>query len=318
MITQVLARANDTAGFFSSAKRMSLPLGSAADPQAVRGYPIDLRVKAVSTSFPPQEWGGMTWSYVAIAQYGLGCYERWIAGEGEPWLGAAITTGRHLLDNQEPDGSWLHQVPFPHTFPTGVPWRCGMAQGEAASLLVRLYQETGEEQLAEAARRAIAPLARGVREAGVSALLDGTPWPEEYPTEPPSFVLNGAIFAWWGARDVGVAFGDRAATQIFETGVDVLATNLSRFDTGRWSLYCLRRYPVPHVASSFYHALHITQLEAMQRLAPRPEFDATRNRWIEYMGSPPLRWLALSQKVLFRIVVPRNRLLASRLPWTRR
>ena len=80
--------------------------------------------------------------------------------------------------------------------------------------------------------------------------------------------------------------------------------------TGYWSLYCLRRYPLPPVASSFYHALHITQLEAMQRLSPRPQLESTRARWMEYSASPPLRRRAFSQKVLFRLVVPRNRLLA--------
>jgi heparosan-N-sulfate-glucuronate 5-epimerase len=297
---------------------MSLPVGPASDPGAVRGYPIDLRVKATSESFPPPEWGGMSWSYVAIAQFGLGCFERWLAGEGETWLNTALMTGRYLLDNQESDGSWLHRTPFPHTFPMGVPWLCGMAQGEAASLLVRLHLETAEERFAHGARNAISPLSRSVGDGGVCRLLDGMPWPEEYPTDPPSFVLNGAIFAWWGVRDIGVGLRDREASSMFEAGADALAANVSRFDTGRWSLYCLRRFPVPHVASSFYHALHINQLEAMHTLAPRPQFETVRRRWIEYTSSAPLRWLALSEKVLFRVVVPRNRLLANRLPWTRR
>lgn len=305
------------AGFFSSAKHMVLPVGPALDPQAVRGYPIDLRVKAHSARLSPQELAGLSRYWVVAAQHGLGCYERWVAGEGEAWLEAAFRVGRHLIDHQEADGSWLQHERFPHTFPLNAPWRCGMAQGEAASLLVRLHLEGGEEAFAHAARKALSPLYLPVEQAGVCAALEGAQWPEEYPTHPPSFVLNGAIFAWWGLRDVGLGLGDADAHRAFEAGVDVLASNLHRFDTGRWSLYCLRWYPVRHVASSFYHALHITQLEAMQALAPRPEFEATRERWLGYVDSAPLRWRALSQKVLFRIVVPRNPLLAHRLPWTR-
>jgi heparosan-N-sulfate-glucuronate 5-epimerase len=255
--------------------------------------------------------------YVPVAQYGLGCYERWLAGDGDEWFDAALETGRYLVEQQEHDGSWLFWQRFPHTFPMALPWRCGMAQGEAASLLVRLYLETHDEVFADAASRAVAPLLTPVHDGGVNALLGGQLWPEEYPTDPPSFVLNGAIFAWWGFRDVGIGLGDAAALRAFDEGVDTLAANLHRFDSGGWSLYCLRRYPVAHIASSFYHALHIAQLDAMNAVAPRAEFVSVRARWIGYVESAPHRRRALVRKVLFRLIVPRNRLLALRLPWTR-
>ena len=252
-----------------------------------------------------------------MAQYGLGCYERWIAREGDDWLDAALTVGRYLILMQQPDGSWLNQLSFSHTFPLRAPWRCGMAQGEAASLLVRLHLETREPAFEEAAGRALQPLWRPRDQAGVCAWLDGARWPEEYPTDPPSFVLNGAIFAWWGMRDVGVGLGDPAVLAAFESGVDTLAANLHRFDTGWWSTYSLYPHPLKPVASSFYHALHITQLEAMQRLSPRPEIESVRQRWLRYFESSAHRRRALVEKVLFRLVVPRNRVLGHRLPWAR-
>jgi heparosan-N-sulfate-glucuronate 5-epimerase len=305
------------AGFFSSAKRLVLPRGPASDPHGVRGYPIDFRVKAQSTRWPPDGMESPSDRYVPLAQYGLGCYERFLAGEGEEWFAAAVQVGRYLTQHQEPDGSWLNRLSFTHTFPLTAPWRCGMAQGEAASLLVRLHLETGKPEFAEAARNGLAPLWRSREQEGVCAWLSEAPWPEEYPTDPPSFVLNGAMFAWWGVRDVGVGLGDDTASRAFSEGVDSLASNLHRFDTGRWSLYCLYPHPLPTIASSFYHMLHITQLEAMHALAPRPQLEMIRERWISYFDSRTLRWRAFSQKALFRLVVPRNRLLAERLPWTR-
>ncbi len=316
MSTEVHAGPSN-AGRFSSAKRMSLPLGPAIDPQAVAGYPIDLRVKAQTDVWPPPELSSPADEFVVAIQYGLGCYERWLAGEGDRWLDAALAVGRFLLETQEPDGSWLNLHSFAHTFPLRAPWRCGMAQGEGASLLVRLYLQTGDESFAEAAVNALAPLSRPVAQAGTCALLGDAPWPEEYPTDPPSYVLNGAIFAWWGLRDVGIGLRDSGAEHAFAIGVDTLAANLHRFDTGWWSVYCLYRFPVSHIASSFYHALHITQLEAMHRLAPREELERTRRRWVGYSESAPLRWRALAGKVLFRLVIPRNRLLGERLPWVR-
>ena len=58
---------------------------------------------------------------------------------------------------------------------------------------------------------------------------------------PPSFVLNGAIFALWGYRDVGVGLDDRVALEQFEALTSALAANLERWDTGFWSRYDL--YP---------------------------------------------------------------------------
>jgi hypothetical protein len=309
------AEVKTTAGFFSSARTLTLPLGRALDPQGVVGYPIDLTIKAQAPRWPPRFKANA--SYVALAQYGLGCYERFLAGDGSAWLQAALSVGRYLVDKQEPDGSWLNQLSFPHTFPLVAPWRCGMAQGEGASLLVRLYQEVGEPAFAAAAQKALAPLYTSRERGGVCARLHGAPWPEEYPTDPPSFVLNGAMFAWWGMRDVAVGLGDDAAARAFQDGADTLAANLHRFDTGSWSLYCLARFPVAPIASSFYHVLHITQLEAMHALAPRPEFELTRQRWLGYLDSRWLRSQAMARKVLYRLIVPRNRFMANRLPWAR-
>lgn len=309
-------RGAGTAGFFSSARRLTLPLGPSLDPRAVRGYPIDMRVKAHLPQWPPEWVASLDGHYVPLVQFGIGCYERFLAGEGEVWLQTAAAVGRHLVAKQEDDGSWLNRDPFRHTFLLDAPWRCGMAQGQAASLLVRLFLTTDELAFADAARSALSPLARPREHNGVCALLDGAPWPEEYPTNPPSFVLNGAMFAWWGLRDVAVGLGDETAAVAFEAGVDALAANLWRFDTGHWSLYCLYPLPIQSIASSFYHALHISQLQAMNILAPRPEFTAMQKRWVTYFGSRRLRWVAFARKALFRLIIPRNRLLADRLPWT--
>jgi heparosan-N-sulfate-glucuronate 5-epimerase len=305
------------AGFFSSADRLPLSVGPALDVDAVRGYPIDLRAKALSVDPGLLNGRPVGSHYVVVAQYGLGCYERWLAGDGETWLDAALRVGRYLLERQESDGSWLNPLPLGHTFPLPAPWRCGMAQGEAASVLVRLYLETQQEEFADAALRALAPLSRPTEEGGVRASLDGAPWPEEYPTATPSYVLNGAIFAWWGMRDVAVGLSEPAAQQKFERGVEALATNLHRFDTGAWSLYCLYPHPVAPVASHFYHRLHINQLTAMHALAPHEQIAQTRDRWERYSESAGLRRRATARKVLHRLVVPRNRVLGPRMPWTR-
>ncbi|MGA2011223.1 MAG: D-glucuronyl C5-epimerase family protein [Solirubrobacteraceae bacterium] len=306
------------AGFWSSSKSFFLPVGSYIDPAAVRGYPIDLRVKADEprTRLPP-ELDRPSTLYVAVSQYGLGCYERWLGGEGEQWLESAVMTGRRLMEIQAPDGTWLHHEPYPHTFPLPAPWASGITQGQAASLLVRLHAHTGEAQMADAARRALAPLAVPQAQGGVCGELGGRSWPEEYPTTPQSHVLNGAIFALWGMRDVAVGLGSEEAQAQFERGIDSLAANLHRYDTGTWTLYSLFPHPIYNRSSSFYHDLVINQLTAMALLAPRPEFEVMRERFAGYAASPALRARAFAWKAAFRVLVPRNPRFARRLPWNR-
>jgi heparosan-N-sulfate-glucuronate 5-epimerase len=304
------------AGFWSSSRSFFLPLGPRLDPAGLGGFAIDMRVKATSTAWPPP---GVSLHnlYVTVAQYGLGAHERWLAGDGEQWLAAALRAAEHLCDCQESSGAWLHHRPFAHTFPVRAPWCSAIAQGEAASLLVRMHAHTGEERFAQAALLAIAPLRRSLAEGGVGDRLGGGVWFEEYPCSPASHVLNGAIFALWGLRDVAVALREREAHALFVEGVDSLVANLHRYDTGRWSLYSLFPHPVPNVASSFYHDLHVNQLEATNRLAPRPQLAAARDRFAAYAASARLRRRAFADKVAFRLLVPRNRHLARRLPWTR-
>ena len=64
-----------------------------------------------------------------------------------------------------------------------------------------------------------------------------------------------------------------------------------------------------NVASSFYHALHTSQLEAMQVIAPRPEFEQAAKRFARYARAAPERARAFARKVLFRLAVPRNELI---------
>ena len=305
---------------FGSERSFSPEIGANWSPKEPRGYYIDFRFKAEEPAWPPPWLGPLSGQlHVATIQWGLGAYERFLCGEGEEWLAAALEAGEHLVSIQQrggrQDGGWRHFFPMPHTYRIDPPWISAIAQGEGASLLARLHGETGEERFGEAAARALRPLETPVAAGGTLADLDGAPFVEEYPTRPSSFVLNGAIFALWGYRDVGVALGDAATSARFEELATALAENLHRWDTGHWSRYDLYPHPVPNVASPAYHLLHIRQLEVLERLVPRPQFGAVKDRFQGYRASALCRRRAMAQKIGFRLLVPRNQALAHRLPW---
>jgi hypothetical protein len=300
----VIARARK---FFSSS--FGQPIGTQLE---AGGYHIDMRVKAQRPDWPaawPWQPGEQSW--IALSQLGLGAHERWIGGEGKKWLEVAGGVGQMLCDNQVEggvrDGGWEHRFDLPHTYELRAPWVSAMAQGEAASLLVRLHKASGEERYADAARRALRLLEVPTEEGGTSSPLDGRPFPQEYPTSPPSFVLNGAMFAMWGWHDVALALDDSDARGAFERAVDALALNIERWDNGWWSLYDLYPHRFRNPASFAYHELHIAQLEAMHRIAPRPQLREAADRFESYASSQVNRGRAFTAKAAFRVLVPRRR-----------
>ncbi len=126
------------------------------------------------------------------------------------------------------------------------------------------------------------------------------------------------MFALWGYYDVGTGLRESSVLETWNTRIDTLAANLHRWDTGFWSRYDLYPHVMKNVASSFYHTLHISQLEAMTTLVPHPEFPATRARFAAYAASKACQRRAFVHKAVFRMAVPRNRFLARRLPWIKR
>jgi hypothetical protein len=152
---------------------------------------------------------------------------------------------------------------------------------------------------------------------GVRTALGGAWIAEEYPTTPASFVLNGAIFAMWGMRDVAVGLDDVKARELHEEAEAGLVTSLPRWDLGWWSRYSLFPHPVVNVASSFYHDLHVTQLRAMNILSPQRDVWEMAERFESYSTQRTNRVRAFVWKAAFRLAVPRNPYFAFRMPWFR-
>jgi heparosan-N-sulfate-glucuronate 5-epimerase len=307
----------------STARSFRPEVGPDIGDGELRGYYIDFRFKLEDPVFPP-DWLAPPEQqlHVATAQWALGSYERYLAGEGDRWLAGAVEAGDYLIEHQEKEGpmrgGWIHRMRMPHTYVLRPPWLSAMAQGEGASLMSRLHKATGDQRYADAAVEALRALAIRTEDGGVVAELDDGPFYEEYPTDPPSFVLNGGLFALWGFHDAAIGLGAATAARAFDEGVDALAASIHRWDTGYWSLYDLFPHPVANVASAAYHLLHTTQLKAMQVIAPRSQFAAAIERFERYSSSRAKRSRAFAHKVQFRLLVPRNALLSGRLPWSSR
>lgn len=282
-------------------------LGSFVRGEPSSGYYNDLRGKATAFGDAPAALAALGEMLanrdrlvpVDVAQLGLGA---WQCGEG--WQEVAVRAADGLAAAMSDDGRLWHRFPLRHTYRLRVPWSSAMAQGEAASLFIRVGLDADREDLVRAAAAAVRPLVE--REPDIVHVSTAGPVLQEYPTVPSSHVLNGWIFGLWGLYDLA-SIGDPRAAAEFDAGVAALAELVPRYDVvGGWSRYDLYPHPLKHVASPFYHRLHVAQLEAMDILVEGRPFAGWVERWTASAMWSPRVGAAVARKVAFRVVRPRR------------
>ena len=249
---------------------------------------------------------GLQYNPIAIAQYGLGNYNLWRRTADPDRKKKFFLIADWLCSNleQNPHGLavWNHHFNWEYRETLEAPWYSALAQGQGISVLVRAHQECADSRYLEAARRAFICFQTPIKEGGV-AFTDksGNLWLEEYMVSPPTHILNGFIWALWGAFDFALATREKAAHELFSSGVRTLLRNLDCYDLGFWSLYEQSGTRLPMVASSFYHNLHIVQLRVMHRLTNDVAFARIADRWEGYKQSGTYRARALLYKTAFKL-----------------
>jgi heparosan-N-sulfate-glucuronate 5-epimerase len=249
---------------------------------------------------------GRQYNPIAIAQWGLGNYNRYCQFRDElsqrKFLAAGDWLCRHLEQNAHGAWVWNHNFDWEYRTPLWSPWYSGLAQGQGISLLVRAYRETGAAAYLHVADRAFEGFKKSTDEGGVTFVdKDGNTWFEEYIVSPPTHILNGFIWAAWGVYDYFLVTRSPEARDFFGKAVRTLRSNLHRYDLGFWSLYEQSGTLLPMVASSFYHRLHIVQLRVMYHLTGEPLFARFADKWEAYAGSRTNRTGALCCKTAFKL-----------------
>ncbi|XP_034102399.1 D-glucuronyl C5-epimerase B [Drosophila albomicans] len=170
-------------------------------------------------------------------------------------------------------------------------WISAMGQGHAISVLARAYWHSGgDSRYLKAASLGLQPYRIYSRDGGVLAqFMDKYYWYEEYPTTPPSFVLNGFIYSLLGLYDLNsTAPGKiaREAGKLFAQGMHSLKKMLLLYDTGSGTSYDLRHLSLgvaPNLARWDYHATHVNQLLLLATIDTDPLIAQTAERWKGYM-----------------------------------
>ena len=249
---------------------------------------------------------GLQYNPIAIAQYGLGNYNLFRRTGDISRRNKFLNAANWLVSNLEPNAKgflvWHHHFDWEYRVRLKAPWYSGLAQGQGISLLVRVYQDTGDEQYLQAARYAFRSFLATPDEGGVTYVDEaGNTWFEEYIVRPPTHILNGFIWASWGVFDYYLATSDPIAKALFTGASTTLARNLDHYDVGFWSLYEQSGTRMKMLASPFYHALHIVQLKILYRMTGVDVFESFATRWESYFESSLKRIRALAHKSIFKL-----------------
>lgn len=229
---------------------------------------------------------------VSIAQYGLQHYSYYMIDRDRKRIDKVLIAANWLIENQDKcTGEWHYNF----TFDVGgmgimlkPGWSSAMGQGQAISLLVRVYRITNDFKYLDTAELGLKPLRVDVKDGGLLRLFEGYPHYEEYPTTPPCYALNGFMFTLFGLYDLSYVNPSSAAALLYNEGIESLKYSLKYYDDreNKISYYHLGHITNPprkvHT-SSFYHKVHIIQLNALNSISPDDEFVKYRDLWNSYI-----------------------------------
>ncbi len=208
---------------------------------------------------------------ISIFQYGLAAFDLYLIKHDEEFLKRAIECADWAINNQKESGQWdtfgYENPQYPYS---------SMAQGEAVSLLARVYQLTQNRIYYEAAQTGIDFLLKDVNDGGTALHKGQDLFLLEYVDHEP--VLNGWIFSAWGVLDFYKISHNELYYSAYKTTLNTLKNCLSQYDSGYWSKYDLGN----RIASPFYHSLHIAQLKVLYELTGEKVFMDYAEKWERY------------------------------------
>ena len=211
---------------------------------------------------------------ISIFQYGLGAYDLYLETKNPSYLSCFFNVVNWATGSQNVNGSWTTFEWLPDNSRVS-----SMAQSEGVSLLCRAYKETSDKKYIDLALKAIKFMLKSTKLGGTTSYFnDYITFEENSDTHT---ILNGMIFSIWGLYDISILSNDKELKSILEMSVNSLKLLLPKYDCGYWSNYDLDG----HIASPFYHDLHIEQLKVMYEIFGINEFKTFCEKWQDYQSS---------------------------------
>jgi heparosan-N-sulfate-glucuronate 5-epimerase len=254
-------------------------------------YPVDLRKFSAelrlfdSKGIPLVKYPygiGVQYNPVTCCQFALSNLQLYLSNHKKRCLDRFFDVCEWLYDASEETKyggqAWYYHFHSPY-YPAKVPYLSCMSQGQAISVFVRAYVLTEDESYLQMAGESCRVLQTPLTGGGVLCNDDFGVWLEEMPTNPPSHILNGYIFAIFGVYDLFSVTKEYSIGFFLDECADTLCKAVYAFDNGYWSIYdLLNKCP----STLPYHNLHIEQLRALYKMTKCVTFNEVAERFESY------------------------------------
>ena len=303
----------------SSVSFWHTPIGQVVyDFPSLVDYPIDLTAKCNyagpfdCAGIPMLDYTGeigVQYNPCACAQYALGNFQRWQrlgdnAARAQFFKIAEWLCESEVIDNDGQRGFWLYHFDL-DSYGVKAPWRSGLAQAQAISVLARAVRFASDRCISKRCResleRGFAGLITHVEVGGLTLRADEDVWIEEVVAERRTAILDGCLFALFGVKDYTYLTSSPVGEEVFSAGMRTILRYLPTFDLGYWSRADLYLDYAIMPSSHFYHNLHVHQLRAMYALTGEAEFARYASKWDSYQSSWINRQRAFVNKAIFKI-----------------
>ena len=239
------------------------------------------------------------YSIILTIQYGLICNE-WYLKNHEPEKNkASILKCIKWLDENKVEfyDSYVWLSPINEQYGINEGWISGMYQGQAISLYLRAFQLFNNHEYLKTSEKIFNSFKYDFKDGGFIRIdKHDCVWFEEYPTNPPSYVLNGFIYGMFGVLDLYRITKRKEIKDLWEECIRTLEVNLPKYDVWYWSIYDQLKQEL----ASFYYQknVHIPLMKILFNLTGKDIFNQYATKWEKNLKNP---FHQIITQVMYRI-----------------
>lgn len=207
-----------------------------------------------------------------ISYYGLMLYSRYVEENNPQDLEIAKKQADYLVEYQNKENGALYEVYEYDVYGTnekmGEFWVSATTQGQALSLLSRMYNVTKEEKYKTACELALIPFTKSITENGICTNFFGYAYYEDFQTEKPTYSLRGFLYSLLGLYDCYAISGNETAKQLYDEGIKTLEMCLPYYEYNGISLNNLNFMNYDRTLKIYNeesHRIHIALLETINQ-----------------------------------------------------
>jgi hypothetical protein len=239
------------------------------------------------------------YSTVYVIQYALIQHEYIVIGDDVENRTNIFKKCIDWLDRQSEDfkGSivWRSEENRQYNLEKG--WISGMYQGQAISLYLRAFQLFNQPEYLEKSKKIFKYFELDYSEGGVKRIdSNGYLWIEEYPTDPPSFVLNGFVYTIFGILDLYRVTKSDESKALYDECIKTLENNIHKYHRWYWSVYDQKK---EQLVSYYYQKnVHIPLAEILFKLTNNTKFEVYHKKWQRQLSSSFNRFVV---EIMYRV-----------------